>query len=67
MRTVRFLTNRAFWRLDLATRTSHEFESRANYLARQEVLSYSATTGMTLQLPCMIHTRVTFGDSPVSS
>ena len=35
----------------LATKTSHEFELRANYLAKLEVLSYSATIGMILQLP----------------
>ena len=40
--------NRAFWRLELATRTSHEFESRANFLARLEVLSYSAPAIVTL-------------------
>ena len=48
---VRFQTNRAFLRLGLATRTSCEFESRANYLAILEVLFYSATAGVTLQLP----------------
>ena len=37
-----FQPNRAFWRLNLATGTSHEFELRANYLARLEVLSCSA-------------------------
>ena len=35
----------------LATKTSHEFELRANCLARLEVLSYSATIGIILQLP----------------
>ena len=48
MRTVRFLTNRAFWPLELAIGTSYEFESRANCLARLEVLSYSVTVGVTL-------------------
>ena len=42
--------NIAFWRLDLATRTSRKFESWANCLARLEVLSCSAITGVTLQL-----------------
>jgi len=42
--------NRAFWQLSLVTGTSHEFELRANCLARLEVLSYSATAGVTLQL-----------------
>ena len=58
-------TNRAFWRLDLTIGTSCEFESRANCLARLEVLSCNATAGVTLQLPCMLHTCSTFGDSPV--
>ena len=46
-----FQPNRAFWRLDLATGTSHEFELQANYLAKLEVFSYSAIASMTLQLP----------------
>lgn len=66
MRKVKFQTNRAFWRLNLTTRMSREFESQANYLARLEVLSYSATIGVTLQLPYMLHTRATFGDSPIA-
>ena len=57
-----FQPNRAFWRLKLITGTSHEFELQANYLARLEVLSCSATIGMTLQLPFMLHTCSTFGD-----
>ena len=52
-----FLSNRAFWQLDLTIVTSREFESRANCLARLEVLSYSATAGVTLQLPAYF-TRV---------
>ena len=43
--------NRVFWQLNLATGTSREFESQTNCLARLEVLSYSATAGVTLQLP----------------
>ena len=66
MWTVKFLTNRAFWRLDLAIGMSYELESRANCLARLEVLSCSATAGVTLQLPCMLHTCATFGDLPVA-
>ena len=46
-----FQPNRAFWRLNLATGTSREFESQANYLARLEVLSCSVLTGVTFQLP----------------
>ena len=61
-----FSSNRAFLRLDLATRMSYEFETQANCLARLEDLSYSATIGMTLQLPCMLHTCATFGDSLVT-
>ena len=54
--------NKVFWQLELATRTSHEFESRANNLARLEVLSCSTTAGVTLQLPYMLHTCATFGN-----
>ena len=61
-----FLSNRAFWQLDLTIVTSREFESRANCLARLEVLSYSATAGVTLQLSYILHVCATFGDSPVA-
>ena len=50
-----FSTNRAFWRLNLMTRTSRESKSWANCLAKLEVLSYSASVVVTLQLPCMLH------------
>ena len=52
MRNVKgqFSSNRAFWQLDLATGTSCEFESWANFLARLEVLSYSVPAVVTLQL-----------------
>ena len=66
MRKVRFVTNRAVWRLGLATGMSREFESQANCLVKLEVLSYSALAGMTLQLPYMLHTFASFGDSPVT-
>ena len=46
--------NRSFWQLELSTRTSCEFESWANCLARLEVLSYSAPAIVTLQL--LLHT-----------
>ena len=46
----------------LATQPHDWNESRANRLARLEVLSCSATVGVTLQLPCMLHTCATFGD-----
>ena len=61
-----FQLNKAFWRLEVTTGTSREFELQANYLARLEVLSYSATTSATLQLPFMLHTCATFGNSPVA-
>ena len=50
----------------LATRPHDWNESRANCLARLEVLSYSATTGVTLQLPYMLHTCAIFGDLPIA-
>ena len=40
---------------------------RVNYLARLEVLSYTAPAGMTLQLPCMLHTCASFSDLPTAS
>ena len=46
----------------LATRPHDWNESRANCLARLEVLSCSATVGVTLQLPYMLHTCAIFGD-----
>ena len=49
----------------LATRARDYNESRANCLARLEVLSCSAIAGVTLQLPCMLHTCASFGDLPV--
>ena len=45
-----FFPNRVFWRLDIATRLSREFKSRANGLASLGLLSCSATAGATLQL-----------------
>ena len=42
-------------------------ESRANCLARLEVLSCSAPAGVTLQLPYMLHTCASFGDLPAMS
>ena len=46
--------------------TSREFELRANCLARLEVLSCSATAGVTLQLPCMLQMCATSADSPIT-
>ena len=59
--------NKAFWRLELATGTSCEFESRANCLARLEVLSCSAIAGVTFQLPLHASHVCHFGDLPVVS
>ena len=50
----------------LATRTHDWNELQANCLIRLEVLSCSATAGMTLQLPCMLHTCASFGNLPVA-
>ena len=66
MQRVRFLTNRVFWQLGLATGMSRKFELRAKYLAKLEVLSCSATAGVTLQLSCMLHTCATFHDLPIA-
>ena len=62
MQRVSFVTNRVFWRLGLATGLSHEFKSRANYLASLGLLSCNVTAGVTLQLPYMLHTCAYFGD-----
>ena len=62
-----FFLNKVVWRLGLATRLSREFKSRANCLASLELLSCSATAGMTLQLLCMLHTCASFGDLPAAS
>ena len=63
---VRFQTNRAFWRLGLVTRMSCEFESRANYPARLEVLFYSTIAGVTLQLPLHASHMCHSSNSPVT-
>ena len=55
------------WQLDLATGLSHEFKLRANGLASLGLFSCSATAGMTLQLPCMLHMCANFGGLPVAS
>ena len=67
MRKVSFSHNRVVWRLGLATRLSHKFKSRANWLASLGLFSCSATTSMTLQLPYMLHTCAYFGDLPAVS
>ena len=62
-----FFPNRVVWQLGLVTGLSHEFKPRANSLASLGLLPYSATAGMTLQLPCMLHTCTNFGGLPVAS
>ena len=62
-----FFPNRVVWRLDLATGLSHEFNPRANGLASLGLLSSSVTAGMTLQLPCILHTCADFGGLLVAS
>ena len=62
-----FFPNKVVWRLGLAIGLSHKFKPQANGLANLGLLSCSATTGMTLQLPCMLHTCANFGGLPVTS
>ena len=62
-----FFPNRVVWRLDLVTKLSRKFKSRANGLASLGLLSSSATASMTLQLSCMLHTCANFGGWPVAS
>ena len=62
-----FFPNRVVWQLDLATELSREFKPRANGLASLEILSCSATAGMTLQLPRMLYMCANFGGLPVTS
>ena len=62
-----FFPNKVVWRLGLATRLSREFKPRANGLASLEILSSSATAGMTLQLPRMLHMCAIFGNLTVTS
>ena len=51
----------------LATWPCDWAESRANGLASLGLLFCSATAGMTLQFPCMLHTCANFGGLPVMS
>ena len=51
----------------LATWPRDFTESRANCLARLEVLSYSALAGVTIQLLYMLHTCTSFGNLPAMS
>ena len=64
---IQFFLNRVVWQLDLAIGLSREFKLRANGLASLELLSCSATVGMTLQLPRMLHTCANFGGLLVTS
>ena len=60
-------SNRASWRLGLATWLSCEFKLRANWMASLDFLSCSATVGMMVQLLCMLHSCASSGDLPVAS
>ena len=51
----------------LATWPRDLIESRVNCLARLKVLFCNAPAGMTLQLPCTLHTCASFGDLPTAS
>ena len=51
----------------LATQARNWNESRANCLARLEVLSCSAPAGVILQLLYMLHTCASFGDLTTAS
>ena len=62
-----FFPNRVVWQLGFAIGLSHEFKPRVYGLASLGLLSCSAIAGMTLQLPCMLHTCANFGDLPVAS
>ena len=62
-----FFPNKVVWRLGLVTGLSREFKLQANGLASLGLLSWSATAGMTLHLPCMLHTYANFGGLPVAS
>ena len=62
-----FFLNRVVWRLGLATGLSCEFKPQAKGLANLGLLSCSAIVGMTLQLPCMLHTYANFGGLLVAS
>ena len=62
-----FFPNRVVWQLGFAIGLSHEFKPRVYGLASLGLLSCSAIAGMTLQLPCMLHTCANFGGLPVVS
>ena len=62
-----FFPNMVVWRLGLATGLSRKFKPQANGLASLGLLSCNAIAGMTLQLPCMLHTCANFGSLPVMS
>ena len=48
--------NKTFWRLELATGTSQEFESRANCLAKLEICHVMFQLSWPFSSPCMLHT-----------
>ena len=55
------------WQLSLATWLSRESKLWVNWMASLGLLSYNATAGVTLQLPCMLHMCVCFSDLPAMS
>ena len=62
-----FFPNRVVQRLSLVTGLSCEFKPQVNGLANLRLLSCSATAGMTLQLPYMLHACANFDGLPVAS
>ena len=59
--------NRVVWRLGFVIGLSREFKPRVNGLASLGLSSCSATVGMTLQFPCMLHACANFGNLLVAS
>ena len=62
-----FFHNRVDWRFGLATWLSRESKPRTNWMARLDFLSCSATTGMTVQLLCMLHSCASSGGLQAAS
>ena len=62
-----FFPNMVVWWLGLPIGLSCEFKCQANGLASLGLLSYSATAGITLQLPYMLHACANFGGLLVAS
>ena len=62
-----FFHNRVDWRLGLATWLSRKSKPQTNWMARLEFLSCNATTSMTIQLLCMLHSCASFGGLQATS